>query len=66
MARALGVSLPTVRSHVQSVLNKLGAHSRLEVAAMASHYRLVTNGGAGLHLVHGEDRPARRFGAYQG
>jgi two-component system nitrate/nitrite response regulator NarL len=66
MARALGVSLPTVRSHVQSVLNKLGAHSRLEVAAMASRYGLVSNTSTGLHVVSGDDRPARRYGAHRG
>lgn len=35
LARSLGVSRATARSHVQSVLNKLGAHSRLEAATAA-------------------------------
>ncbi|HTZ44846.1 MAG TPA: response regulator transcription factor [Jatrophihabitans sp.] len=35
LARTMGVSWTTARSHVQSVLNKLGAHSRLEAATSA-------------------------------
>ena len=35
IARELGVSVNTVRNHTQSVLRKLGAHSRLEAAAAA-------------------------------
>ena len=35
IARELGVSVNTVRNHTQSVLRKLGAHSRLEAAATA-------------------------------
>ena len=45
MARRLGVSVATVRSHVQSILTKLGAHSRLEVASLAIRYGLVPEGG---------------------
>lgn len=41
MARKLGVSQATVRTHVQSLLTKLGVHSRLEAAAMAVRYRLL-------------------------
>ncbi|HKC27846.1 MAG TPA: response regulator transcription factor [Jatrophihabitans sp.] len=44
MARELCVSPTTVRSHVQAVLQKLGVHSRLEAAAMAARYGLVTEG----------------------
>jgi len=58
MARRLGVSVPTVRSHVQSVLTKLGAHSRLEAASLAIRYGLVQSGttsapSAGPRLEHG-------------
>jgi two-component system nitrate/nitrite response regulator NarL len=41
MARKLGVSRATVRTHVQSLLTKLGVHSRLEAASMAVRYRLL-------------------------
>jgi DNA-binding NarL/FixJ family response regulator len=41
MARELTLSMNTVRTHVQSVLNKLGAHSRLEAAAFAVRYGIV-------------------------
>ncbi|HEV7210065.1 MAG TPA: response regulator transcription factor [Mycobacteriales bacterium] len=41
MARRLGVSTTTVRSHVQAVLTKLGVHSRLEAASLAIRYHLV-------------------------
>jgi two-component system nitrate/nitrite response regulator NarL len=66
MAQSLGVSQPTVRSHVQSVLNKLGVHSRLEVAAIASRYRLVNVAGADLHVVRSDVPPARRTRAQFG
>lgn len=38
MAAQLGVSTMTVRSHVQSVLGKLGVHSRLEAASLAARF----------------------------
>jgi DNA-binding NarL/FixJ family response regulator len=41
IARRLGVSRNTVRTHVQSILTKLQVHSRLEAAAFARHHRLV-------------------------
>jgi len=41
MAVELGIAVPTVRSHVQSVLTKLGVHSKLEAAARASTLQLV-------------------------
>jgi two-component system nitrate/nitrite response regulator NarL len=41
MARKLGVSRATVRTHVQSLLTKLGVHSRLEAASFAVRYRLL-------------------------
>lgn len=37
----LGISVMTVRSHVRSLLRKLGAHSRLEAAALAVRYELL-------------------------
>jgi two-component system nitrate/nitrite response regulator NarL len=41
IARRLGVSTTTIRSHVQAVLTKLGVHSRLEAASVAIRYGLV-------------------------
>ena len=41
MARELGVETTTIRSHVQAVLHKLGAHSRLEAAAFATRHGLA-------------------------
>jgi DNA-binding NarL/FixJ family response regulator len=46
MARKLTVSRTTVRTHVQSILTKLGVHSRLEAASFAVRYRLL-DGDAG-------------------
>jgi DNA-binding NarL/FixJ family response regulator len=36
MAREMNVAMSTLRSHIGSVLNKLGAHSQVEAAAIAS------------------------------
>ncbi len=44
IAAALGISGTTVRTHVQSVLTKLGAHTRLEAAALATRYGLLSAG----------------------
>jgi two-component system, NarL family, nitrate/nitrite response regulator NarL len=41
IARRLGVSATTIRSHVQGVLTKLGVHSRLEAASVAIRHGLV-------------------------
>ena len=40
MVERLGVSRTTVRTHLQSVLTKLGVHSRLEAASFAVRHRL--------------------------
>jgi DNA-binding NarL/FixJ family response regulator len=45
MARRLGVSRTTIRSHVQAMLIKLGVHSRLEAAALAVQHRLLAQAG---------------------
>lgn len=42
LARMLSISTFTARSHVQNVLRKLGAHSRLEAVAIAVSMRLLT------------------------
>jgi two-component system, NarL family, nitrate/nitrite response regulator NarL len=36
IARSLAIPLSTARSHIQSVLIKLGAHSRLEATSMVA------------------------------
>jgi DNA-binding NarL/FixJ family response regulator len=41
IAGELFLSVNTVRNHVQSVLTKLGAHSKLEAAAIAVREGLV-------------------------
>src|SRR5256886_6176811 len=41
-AESLGISTATLRAHVQAVLRKLGAHSRLEAVAQAARLGLVT------------------------
>ncbi len=41
IATKLGVSPATVRTHVQSLMTKLGVHSRLEAASYAVRYRLL-------------------------
>lgn len=43
MAGHLGVSRATVRSHVQSLLCKLGVHSRLEAVAVATRHGVVAS-----------------------
>lgn len=47
IAKRLVLSLNTVRNHVQSVLIKLGAHSRLEAVAVASDRGMLVPSGTG-------------------
>jgi two-component system nitrate/nitrite response regulator NarL len=44
MARAMGVRISTARTHIDAVLSKLGAHSRLEAVAYAVKEGLVDTG----------------------
>jgi DNA-binding CsgD family transcriptional regulator len=37
MAKRLGISAATIRSHVKSLLSKLGVHSRIEAVALIRH-----------------------------
>jgi len=41
-AETLGISTATLRAHVQAILRKLGAHSRLEAVAEAARLGLIT------------------------
>ncbi len=41
MAEALGVQITTVRTHLASLMRKLGAHSRLELVATARRLQLI-------------------------
>lgn len=40
IATALNISIPTVKTHVSSILVKLGAESRAQVVALARHHSL--------------------------
>lgn len=42
LAEALGLSLNTVRNHVQSAINRLGAHSKLEAVSIAIRQGLIS------------------------
>jgi two-component system, NarL family, nitrate/nitrite response regulator NarL len=45
IARAMGVRVSTARTHIDAVLSKLGAHSRLEAVAYAVREGLVDTSG---------------------
>ena len=42
LARSMGITSTTARCHIQSLLTKMGAHSRLEVATTAVHSGMVS------------------------
>jgi two-component system nitrate/nitrite response regulator NarL len=42
VARSLGMRVPTARSHIQNVLQKLGVHSRVEAVSVAMHRDLLS------------------------
>jgi two-component system, NarL family, nitrate/nitrite response regulator NarL len=46
IARSLAITLSTARTHVQSVLVKLGAHSRLEATSIVARTRLLSASGS--------------------
>jgi len=46
LAAEMGVRYSTVRTHIQSILTKLGVHSKLEAVALAVHEGLVPIGSA--------------------
>lgn len=49
MAEAMGVGVATVRTHIQSVLSKLGVRSRLEAVLLAMAHDLVESPQRRLH-----------------
>ena len=61
MARAMGIASATARCHIQNVLTKLGAHSRLEAATTAVRDGLVCPETGGWLATDRWD-PARRAG----
>jgi two-component system nitrate/nitrite response regulator NarL len=61
MARAMGIASATARCHIQNVLTKLGAHSRLEAATSAVRDGLVCP-ETGRWLAGDQPGPARRAG----
>ena len=68
IATKLGVSAATVRTHVQSLMTKLGVHSRLEAASYAVRNRLLDDEltrfpSAGTGLCPRRDRGQRRCAA---
>jgi DNA-binding NarL/FixJ family response regulator len=42
ISEELFISTSTVRNHVNSILTKMGAHSKLEAVTMAQRERLIT------------------------
>ena len=46
IARELFISINTVRNHVSNILNKLGAHSKLEAVAIAARDKLIILDGS--------------------
>jgi DNA-binding NarL/FixJ family response regulator len=49
MSYAMTITVDTVRTYVKNVLTKLGAHSRLELAALASREGLLIDQGTAAH-----------------
>jgi len=41
MARTLGITVTTVRNHIEHILGKLGVHNRLEAVVYAAQHKLV-------------------------
>jgi two-component system, NarL family, nitrate/nitrite response regulator NarL len=54
MARSMGVRLSTTRTHVDSLLIKLGVHSRLEAVAFAVREGIIAVPGSSGESAEGE------------
>lgn len=61
MARAMGVRVSTARTHIDSVLMKLGAHSRIEAVARAVREEIVDVAGGGTGQDPTSGRPAADY-----
>ena len=61
LARSMGIASATARCHIQNVLTKLGAHSRLEAATSAVRYGLISP-QTGDWVAGGKGNPTRRAG----
>lgn len=46
IAREIGVSVPTVRNHIQGMMRKLSAHSRLEAVMRAVQAKMISRQGS--------------------
>jgi len=62
MAREMSVATSTLRSYIKNILAKLGAHSRLQAAAIASREPGLVNGTQRILPVTGPAGPARPAG----
>lgn len=62
MAREMGVTTNTLRSYIKNVLTKLGVHSRIQAAEVASRWPAPV-GGYGCAGVGGTLRPVRVMGS---
>jgi DNA-binding NarL/FixJ family response regulator len=58
IAEAYFLSLHTVRTHIQSILVKLGVHSKLEAAIFAVQHRLVAFGDQTAGALTRKEQPA--------
>lgn len=47
LAKEMGIRYSTARTHIQSILTKLGVHSKLEAVAFALEHQVVTAGAGG-------------------
>lgn len=76
IAARLGIAHATARTHVQSLLTKLGVHSRLEAVCLAVRYRLLDDNAyafpaseepeIGSARPHGRSGAAARYGGNAG
>ncbi|MEP6665159.1 MAG: response regulator transcription factor [Nocardioidaceae bacterium] len=57
IASSLGITRTTARAYVQSILTKLGVHSRLQAVALATQAGLWS-ASAGTSSFHGSDSPS--------